>query len=64
MSNQSHSATNHGLTLLRRTWTWQALEGTGDDSAMMEPNEHLAVFFGLYGRLWRLPREIRSADET
>ncbi|CAK9072888.1 unnamed protein product [Durusdinium trenchii] len=32
----------------------QALEGTGDDSAMMEPNEHLAVFFGLYGRLLHL----------
>ena len=28
----------------------QALEGTSDDSAVMEPNEHLAVFFGLYGR--------------
>ncbi|CAJ1346070.1 unnamed protein product [Effrenium voratum] len=29
----------------------QALEGTKDDSALIEPNEHLAVFFGLYGRL-------------
>lgn len=28
----------------------QALEGTTDDSAFMEPNEHLAVFFGLHGR--------------
>lgn len=28
----------------------QALEGTGDDSAFIEPNEHLAVFFGLHGR--------------
>ena len=26
----------------------QALEGTSDDSAVMEPNEHLSVFFGLY----------------
>lgn len=32
----------------------QALEGTSDDSAVMEPNEHLAVFFGLYGRLLHL----------
>jgi len=32
----------------------QALEGTTDDSAFMEPNEHLAVFFGLHGRLLHL----------
>ncbi|OLP90455.1 hypothetical protein AK812_SmicGene27978 [Symbiodinium microadriaticum] len=28
----------------------QALEGTADDSAVIDPNEHLAVFFGLHNR--------------
>ena len=43
----------------------EALEGTNDDSAVMEPNEHLAVFFGLYGRqvhIEILTRNLNKSD--